>query len=60
MSGTNSAFWFLAPFLRCNAWSQRRDLRLKVLTHSVMILLRVEVFYTAVRDTFLSSSQQYT
>ena len=30
-----------------NAWSQRRDLRLKVLTHNVMLLLQVEVFYRA-------------
>jgi hypothetical protein len=30
-----------------NAWSQRRELRLKVLTHNVMILLRIEVFYRA-------------
>jgi hypothetical protein len=38
----------LEPFVRSrNAWSQRRELRLKVLTHNVMILLRVEVFYTA-------------
>jgi hypothetical protein len=29
------------------AWSQRRELRLKVLTHNVMILLHIEVFYTA-------------
>ena len=29
------------------AWSQRRELRLKVLTHNVMILLRIQVFYTA-------------
>ena len=29
------------------AWSQRRELRLKVLTHNIMILLRIEVFYTA-------------
>jgi Transposase DDE domain len=28
-------------------WSQRRDMRLKVLTHNVMILLRIEVFYRA-------------
>ena len=28
-------------------WSQRRELRLKVLTHNVMILLRIEVFYRA-------------
>jgi Transposase DDE domain len=31
-----------------NAWSQRRELRLKVLTHNVMLLLRTEVFYRAV------------
>jgi Transposase DDE domain len=30
-----------------NCWSQRRDLRLKVLTHNVMLLLHVEVFYRA-------------
>ena len=30
-----------------NAWTQRRELRLKVLTHNVMILLRVEVFRMA-------------
>jgi hypothetical protein len=29
------------------AWSQRREMRLKVLTHNVMILLRIEVFYRA-------------
>jgi hypothetical protein len=34
------------------AWSQRRELRLKVLTHNVMILLRVEVFYRAGQDSF--------
>jgi hypothetical protein len=28
-------------------WSQRRELRLKVLTHNIMILLCVEVFYRA-------------
>jgi hypothetical protein len=44
----------LEPFVRSrNAWSQRRGLRLKVLTHNVMILLRVEVFYTAVLTPFL-------
>jgi hypothetical protein len=32
------------------AWSQRRELRLKVLTHNVMILLRIEVFYRARRS----------
>jgi hypothetical protein len=38
----------LEAFVRArSAWSQRRELRLKVLTHNVMILLRVEVFYTA-------------
>jgi hypothetical protein len=30
-----------------NAWSQRRELRLKVLTHNVMLLLQIEVFYRA-------------
>lgn len=30
------------------AWSQRRELRLKVLTHNIMILISIEVFYTAV------------
>ena len=28
-------------------WSQRREMRLKVLTHNVMILLRIQVFYRA-------------
>lgn len=42
----------LEAFVRARSyWSQRRELRLKVLTHNVMILLRIEVFYTAVRDT---------
>jgi hypothetical protein len=36
-----------------NYWSQCRDLRLKVLTHNVMILLRIEVFYRAVLPPFL-------
>lgn len=35
-----------------SAWSQRRELRLKVLTHNIMILLRIEVFYTAGRESF--------
>jgi hypothetical protein len=30
-----------------NGWSQRRELRLKVLSHNVMILLRIQVFYRA-------------
>jgi hypothetical protein len=43
----------LEAFLRSrNAWSQRREMRLKVLTHNVMILLRIEVFYTAVLTPF--------
>ena len=48
----------LEPFVRArNAWSQRRELRLKVLTHNVMILLRIEVFYTAVPDAvFLTTT----
>jgi hypothetical protein len=32
-------------------WSQRRDLRLKVLTHNVMILIRIELFYRAPGNT---------
>ena len=36
-----------------NAWSQRRELRLKVLTHNV-ILLQIEVFYRADLTSFLS------
>jgi Transposase DDE domain len=36
-----------------SAWSQRRELRLKVLTHNVMILLRIEVFYTATPVPFV-------
>jgi Transposase DDE domain len=41
----------LEGFIRARSvWSQRRELRLKVLTHNVMILLRAEVFYTAIRD----------
>jgi Transposase DDE domain len=35
-----------------SAWSQRRELRLKVLTHNVMILLQIEVFYRAVLTPF--------
>lgn len=33
-------------------WSQRRDLRLKVITHNVMILLTIEVFYRACQEPF--------
>jgi Transposase DDE domain len=41
----------LEPFVRGRTcWSQRRELRLKVLTHNVMILWRIEVFYTAVHS----------
>jgi hypothetical protein len=36
-----------------NAWSQRRELRLKVLTHNIMILLQIEVFYRACQEPFL-------
>ena len=39
-----------------NAWSQRRDLRLKVLTHNVMLLLQVEVFYRAVQNDLITSA----
>jgi hypothetical protein len=34
-------------------WSQCRDLRLKVLTHNVMILLHIKVFYRAGRSSFI-------
>ena len=36
-------------------WSQCRDLRLKVLTHNVMILISVEVFYRASRRRYPAS-----
>src|SRR5262249_50007698 len=49
----------LEPFVRArNAWSQRRELRLKVLTHNLMILLRVEVFYTATFVPFNCPEEQ--
>jgi hypothetical protein len=41
-----------------NAWTQRRELRLKVLTHNVMILLRVELFYRAGLTPFLPFLRQ--
>jgi Transposase DDE domain len=37
-------------------WSQRRELRLKVLTHNVMILLRIQVFYIAYLTPLRSAS----
>jgi hypothetical protein len=33
-------------------WSQRRELRLKVLTHNIMILFHSEVFYRAFQEPF--------
>ena len=36
-------------------WSQRRELRLKVLTHNIMILLSIDVFYRATPVPFNSS-----
>jgi hypothetical protein len=39
-----------------NAWSQHRELRLKVLTHNVMILLRIQVFYRAGQNNLLANS----
>ncbi len=43
----------LEAFIRGRtAWSQRRELRLKVLTHNVMILIRIEVFYRAFLTLF--------
>ena len=38
-----------------NYWSQCRDLRLKVLTHNIMILLQIKVFYRAVPTPFSKS-----
>ena len=35
------------------AWSQRRELRLKVLAHNVTILLRIKVSYRADLTPFL-------
>lgn len=35
-----------------NYWSQCRDLRLKVLTHNVMILLHIKVFYRAGQNDY--------
>lgn len=44
----------LEPFVRARSyWNQRRELRLKVLTHNIMILLRIEVFYRALSSPFL-------
>lgn len=46
----------LAAFVRGrNCWSQRRDLRLKVLTHNIMLHLCVEIFYRAKATPFFSS-----
>jgi hypothetical protein len=39
-----------------NCWSQRRELRLKVLTHNVMILMHSELFYRAAPNAFLARS----
>lgn len=36
-------------------WSQRRELRLKVLTHNIMILLSIDVFYRATPVPFYST-----
>ena len=41
-------------------WSQCRDLRLIVLTHNIMILVLVEVFYRAVRPSFFPQSHTPT
>jgi hypothetical protein len=38
------------------AWTHRRELRLKVLTHNIMILFRIEVFYTASCVPFLPAT----
>jgi hypothetical protein len=39
-----------------NDWSQRRELRLKVITDNIMTLIRLEVFFRAVPDTFSPSN----
>jgi Transposase DDE domain len=45
----------LEPFVRGrNCWSQRRELRLKVLTHNVMILIHCELFYRAFLTPFFA------
>ena len=41
-------------------WSQRRELRLKVLTHNIMILLRIEVFYRAGQNCLTNSSGPFS
>jgi IS5 family transposase len=44
----------LDAFVRGRTYgSQRRELRLKVLTHNVMILLRIQLFYRAGHSTFM-------
>ncbi|HVT30377.1 MAG TPA: transposase, partial [Lacipirellulaceae bacterium] len=46
-------------FLRTrNYWSQCRDLRLKVLTHNIMILKRTKVFYRAGQSHFAPKTPQ--
>jgi Transposase DDE domain len=37
-----------------NVWTQRYELRLKVLTHNVMLHLQIQVFYRAGRESYLS------
>jgi hypothetical protein len=39
--------------------SQCRDLRLMVLAHNVMILMRIEVFYRATYDCFLEVARPF-
>lgn len=47
----------LEPFVRGrNCWSQRRELRLKVPTHNVMILFQIELFYRAVLTPLIARS----
>ncbi len=46
-------------FLRTrNYWSQCRDLRLKVLTHNIMILRRTKLFYKAGQSPFAPRTAQ--
>ena len=44
----------LEAFVRGHdAWSQRRELRLKVLSHNIMLLLEIELFYRATSPPIL-------
>lgn len=47
----------LEPCVRGRSvWTQRYELRLKVLTHNVMLLLRIQLFYRAGRQSILQTT----